>query len=700
MEGRNIPDPSFATAYESSDQLFNVCCYAFLCNVADAISPTLLKSLQAQGFSTLAIIHQKANLPYDGTFAYGDLYRGFIMSLEKELKDRHLRRESDHISQHEGVEGLSMSDMQNTEDSAEDLRSCHMVDDVFDDVVKAVMVNDNLSLERAVAMIDLVNIPESYDSYSDFKHAIKKRMQDGKQTVNTMTPASREKGRLGEALGGGFHEMGLTGIPCIKHYSYLKSLQDWPVELRVGTQFVRTGQFDGYVSYIYQRWLQVKLLEHLNAVELKAQSDITLDSGDKRTPITHIYFHNMAKDEAVDRGALGSLNPALKQEYLGSDLLIKLEEMHPNMLLIVLPADKGWMSHDMASSHEPKYIVKDAKKAIYNILTGHVKEDEHDFHLSTNASDMLFQGSSDYKSLMIMTLIEQSFHRMGIDDNLGVISNAQFQAVYFDVMKFQLTNHIIERLQPEFVSYPCKNNIDRGGVTSAYCNLMKSIEVGKPMTESEFKQAVHASPVLVKGRALNNHIVNLWNAVKHFIIGMEKNGVELPTELMYLRSWVNAHDYFGKDEDYEYNPKDVTDLQRAYMLARLENYHSRLINAYEKTKNRLFEPGDYEKKYRAMKAMKFSAIKKLASLLGEGKVQFTKAEMEFLRDPEALEQSQGKNGLDDIQAIYRDVMKLQLIGMAAHLPDDADIEMDEISKKGKPDSPDGGPRGGPQNSNL
>ena len=68
------------------------------------------------------------------------------------------------------------------------------------------------------------------------------------------------------------------------------------------------------------------------------------------------------------------------------------------------------------------------------------------------------------------------------------------------------------------MNFTCKDAIDRGGVSSAYYNLMKSFEPGKStMTREEFEQALHAAPTMVKGRGMNHHIKLIWNSVDAYV---------------------------------------------------------------------------------------------------------------------------------------------------------------------------------------
>jgi hypothetical protein len=79
----------------------------------------------------------------------------------------------------------------------------------------------------------------------------------------------------------------------------------------------------------------------------------------------------------------------------------------------------------------------------------------------------------------------------------------------------------------------CKDGIDRGGVASAYYNIMKALELNLPFEKNEFFRALHAAPSLVKGRGMNDHIGSLWNAVNIYCHNPKNNNIP-----DWLRVWV------------------------------------------------------------------------------------------------------------------------------------------------------------------
>ncbi|WP_392537209.1 hypothetical protein [Legionella sp. 227] len=155
-----------------------------------------------------------------------------------------------------------------------------------------------------------------------------------------------------------------------------------------------------------------------------------------------------------------------------------------------------------------------------------------DFHISKRVREKVFRNEDgkytpETETKIINDLLDRSFKALGYSQDT-VLSDAQRQAVWFHFLKYELTNHIIESLNPKSINFTCKDAIDRGGVASAYFNLMKSFEkttekeakagiMKVPMSREEFEQALHAAPTMVKGRGMNHHIDLIWNAIDAYV---------------------------------------------------------------------------------------------------------------------------------------------------------------------------------------
>ncbi|WP_454780735.1 hypothetical protein [Legionella sp. WA2022007384] len=153
-----------------------------------------------------------------------------------------------------------------------------------------------------------------------------------------------------------------------------------------------------------------------------------------------------------------------------------------------------------------------------------------DFHISERIRRKIFKDGARYspetEAKILKRLLDESFEALGYS-NKDELTEAERQAVWFHFIKYQLTNHIIDSLNPKSINFSCKDAIDRGGVASAYYNLVKSFELTPkeqengvikiPMSREEFEEALHAAPTMVKGRGMNHHIKLIWNSVDAYV---------------------------------------------------------------------------------------------------------------------------------------------------------------------------------------
>src|SRR3990167_8516775 len=214
----------------------------------------------------------------------------------------------------------------------------------------------------------------------------------------------------------------------------------------------------------------------------------------------------------------------------------ELPEKHGNVAVITLPADHGLLNKKFVSQLKPKtdWTVTAAFDVMFQIAKGSSKEPIQDFYISDKVEKLLYgvnlNGSLNTKAKeeKLNALLTNSFRKILCEDNPqespGQLSEAEQQAVYFHFIKYELTNFIIDTLKPPVFNISCKDGIDRGGVASAYYNLMKSFESSdKCLTEDEFNRALHASATNIKGRGVNNNLLLIWNAVNGYIEGFNKS---------------------------------------------------------------------------------------------------------------------------------------------------------------------------------
>jgi hypothetical protein len=274
----------------------------------------------------------------------------------------------------------------------------------------------------------------------------------------------------------------ITNIPSIRHYQHTHPF----AEYRFGTQ----GQRDNNTARINPFF------------DVWCASKAPVDS--KR--ISHIYFNNLGRDRNSFEG---------RREKAYTECLHELEKKYPYIAVITLPADKGLFDQSLLSSHKEFDTTKTL--ALFSQIAMQEKQDEEqttDFYISQNVRARLFD-SSDTEREVIQQLLQKSLTALNLSEK-DTLTAQEKQALYLHFIKFELTDYILAVLQPDSINFACKDAIDRAGVSSGYYNLLKSIEMGQPMSRDEFEMGLHAAPALVKGRAMNKKFSVLHSALTYY----------------------------------------------------------------------------------------------------------------------------------------------------------------------------------------
>ncbi|KGP62584.1 hypothetical protein EP47_08855 [Legionella norrlandica] len=371
----------------------------------------------------------------------------------------------------------------------------------LDDFIFSIYDNDNLNLEKtfeAIRHIPLEHTPAS----QGIEYGITEWVKDEGSKINKDAQSPAEAGSLfGTAvatLSNSFKPQHDTSIATVRTFEYTKDDKEhiYPREYRYGTQ----GQRDQGVprpSPLYERFLKVK--------EKRATD---------KEKISHIYFNVLGYDRDDFVG---------KKERDLTLALHGLEENHKNVAVITLPADKGLMDKNDYQKINDSHDSQEVFEEFLNIVgqDRSAKNKVKDFYISFSVRKFLFQDDSGnytpaVEKAKLRELLNNGFKALGLDQK-KTLTSAERQAVWFHFIKSELTNYIIGRIKPESINFSCKDAIDRGGVSSAYYNLMRSFETPKPLSREEFERTLHAAPTMVKGRGMNFHLKVIWNAVDSYV---------------------------------------------------------------------------------------------------------------------------------------------------------------------------------------
>ncbi len=386
--------------------------------------------------------------------------------------------------------------------------------------IEAMYLNDNYALENTYAVIqnelDITN-----QVGKTVQQGITDRLNEGSNVSrNTYHPQAMDSlgSKLYNVMGPTYSPQHATSMPSIRHFKY--KTEDSPTEIRMGTQ----GQYlfyEAVVSNSFKNWLRIR---HKKALQSK-QRDVP-QTEDK---ITHIYFNNLGLDRSSIEG---------KREKQLTEALQNLNnEEDLGIAVITLPADKGVFSNSKIFSTDGYATKEDFTKQVLAIMQEdgtHPDVPVADIHIPKKVRDIIFGDQSEENTLK--NLLSQSFKAMGLSET-DQLTHEQTQAVYFHFIKYELTNLILDEIRPESFNISCKDGIDRAGSASLFYNLMKSIDIAKPMNQQEFERNLHGPATMVKGRGMNDHSKRVWSLVNQYVNANYKELNQEKNEAQWLIRW-------------------------------------------------------------------------------------------------------------------------------------------------------------------
>jgi hypothetical protein len=435
---------------------------------------------------------------YKADVAYADLYTKFFSVVEDNIE--RIFDEATASLRAESASVQARTDNPRTRSREQSTSDEHALSKIKDlnQFIDSIYSNKNDILKSTFEAIKHIPLRQTPSS-SSIESQIKKNLRDDGNRVNT---ASQSPAQAGSAYGRAvatffsdtFKPQHTTSLATVREYDYNRDSA--LKELRFGTQGQRHKGVER-VSPLFERWLQVQ----------------ALNNEQRPADITHVYINNLGLDRTDMEG---------KKERALTLALHQLEEGHPNLAVITLPADKGLMSQSDFKKTTDAHSFADVENEFLQIskkdsdATRAVK----DFFISDAIRERIFSDNNVYspesEKAQLKTLFDKSAEALKLDHK-ETLTSAERQALWFHFTKFELTNHIIDKLAPKSVNFSCKDAIDRGGVSSAYYNLMSSIQAGNPLKREEFECALHAAPAMVKARGMNHHLKLIWNAVDTYI---------------------------------------------------------------------------------------------------------------------------------------------------------------------------------------
>lgn len=535
---------SSETIITNAVQLKNTTSFDYLKEIAKVITPeianlyTFLGDLKSKFYDS-----NNNEISFDKNYAYGELYSSFLRKFQLEIPQIN----SDQVIRFNHIN----SNKKNTNSTSE----MELLKNI-DQIIIRIYANQNHALQRAA---NFARTAVEENMLQDITHEASNAIFDKSKGLskddnltskikkgyayhaimfskNTGTPIEQEhyfKRFQSTFIDSTYQPTLLSNIPSTREYAHHKDKANFKTEYRFSTQGeIINDKFR--VNPMFLGWL------------LAIDRQSRLINNDKQK-INHIYFNNLGLDR-TDHEGMRERNLSLQ--------LHKIEDNHKNVAIITLPADKGLFSHDMLDKSKkinPLPMNEFINQVIINVTSGSSldkagsNDNIRDFYISEDVKLSLYGQSKQSEShnkqneqQIMKNLLTSSISKLGLN-NKNPLSSAEQQAIYLHFIKFAVTDFIIQTLNPDSINYSCKDAIDRGGVSSLYYNLIKSIETNQPMSKDEFFQGLHAAPTLVKGRGMNDHLDRVWNTISLYVEA-NKNNNEHP-----IPNWLIAQHNYHQD---------------------------------------------------------------------------------------------------------------------------------------------------------
>ncbi|MGQ3891174.1 hypothetical protein [Legionella sp. CNM-4043-24] len=477
----------------SSSELHRLNCYRYLMSLKTSIPAFIFSRLPDSIADRLRALYEDSTNHADVPYAI--LYRDLMGFLENNLRDiieEWIRLEGDDVKAEIDYFILSLYDNDNN--------NLHLT---FDEIKHIPMTKRPVSRKTESAISSWLA-----DSESARERGYK-------------SPADNDSniGRFTTMVADDFKPQLETNLPTRRSYEYRHDTNS--IELRIATQGER-HHGEERVNPLFELFLTA---QH-NISQRNAQC--------QHKSHTHVYFNNLG----LHRSAADYEG---NKESRLSKSLHDLEMRHPNIAVITLPADKGLMNRNHYSQTRPMLSAEGVYKQFLRITRQDNRE--HDFRISKAVRQAAGLNRGVFEHLL-----SNSFRTMGVRDLSQPLSFALKQAIWVDFIKYELPNHIINTLSPHYYNFSCKDAIDRGGISSAYFNLMNSIRHDAPLSREEFECALHAAPAMVKGRGINSHLNIIWNAIDAYIEPRYNRLTQNP-DILWLIRWRDANCPHARTEE-------------------------------------------------------------------------------------------------------------------------------------------------------
>lgn len=407
----------------------------------------------------------------------------------------------------------------------------------FDYIFKAMYENDNKIHSEIYEKVIEPNNKTSVTS-EDVNNNIRKVTSNPGKVFNINHPDNPLNAFFSAMLGVGYNPLKKNNVPYVAFDSdELKSDQKC---LRIGSQVQGAGE----VNPTFKRYLLAKAHENKDNTNEKGKGNYNYvyinllkrpqehQSPSEKTGVAYLLDKFVRFSEG--KKALALENDLNKPEF--------------KTACITLPADGEFFNGDFSlstgkSTDGLTTNLEELQKELYESI----RDNKNDFYMPDEVKTALFgDNMKEVVEQLYLTALQKT-----VDPNIqqkdlrGLeITPQNRNALLFQFVKGELSNKIIDELNPKAYNMSCKDAIDRGGIHTLYHHLNKRFDQNNPMSEAEFKKYMDAPAMIVKYRTLNDNRTLLWNTLKH----RNENDPEFAKSHPWVKDWVAKNDPAIKHE--------------------------------------------------------------------------------------------------------------------------------------------------------
>ena len=335
-------------------------------------------------------------------------------------------------------------------------------------------------------------------------------------------PDNRANAFFSSMIGIDYHPLKNNNIPYVAFQEKEKNRTC----LRMGAQTQKSKK----INPTFKRYLLA------NARKNNSQED---------KPYQYVYINLLKKtadeqDKAAHKKTLVEkrVNQFVRSSEDKRGSAIELLNYNKNLktAVITLPADGDFLLGQFSMR---KGTAKDTETISYEALLKSIKdsinENKNDFYIPNKIREQLFGNDMDNGQLELL-------FKQAVTDVIGNHNNAsakyfdpaQRNAILVQFIKFHLSNHILDTLNPRAYNFSCKDGIDRGAIHTLWYHMNLMHAKGTPMTQQAFLTHLDSPALIVKYRPLNENKNLIWNTLKARMMA----DIDFATKHQWANEWL------------------------------------------------------------------------------------------------------------------------------------------------------------------